>query len=146
MPPVEPFLARSAQRRRRPEEGFVIVAVLLLLVALGALAAGMFLETGLTTLAARSSAQAAVARSAAHAGLVLALDEVRASAGPGTVPRALGPWSGLGQGVTARLTEVPGSEPQAFRVDVTAEEGRATTRAYAVFVMQPELEVLEWSE
>lgn len=144
-------LDRSRPSRPRPrghgrEEGFVIVAVLMLLVALGALAAGMFLETSLTTLAARSAAQAAIARSAAHAGLVLALAEAGGPSGPGAAPRSLGPWPGLGEGVTGWLSVVPGTEPPAYRVDVTAVEGRSTADAYVVFVVEPGLAVLAWRE
>lgn len=128
------------------QDGFVIVAVLLLLVALGALAAGMFLETSLTTLGARSAAQAAAARPLARAGLVFALQEISSTppAAEGTLD--LGPWDPLGEGVTARLAVEEGSEPVAYRVSVQAQVGRASASAEAVLVLEPELEVLEWRE
>lgn len=141
----------SAADRRTPSpakrrDGFVIIAVLMLLVALGALAAGMFLETSLTTLGARSAAQAAQARPLARAGLVLAIEEVTTTPPAGDGPIELGPWEPLGEGVSGLLRVELGSEPRAYRVSIHARVGRTSAHAEAVLVLEPEFEVLEWRE
>ncbi len=124
----------------------MIVAVLMLLVALGALAAGMFLETGLATLGARSASQAAVARPLARAGLIVALDELRAAQTIESSLLELGPWERLGEGVTGRLTVEEGSDPVAYRAAAEAVVGKAVARAEAVFVTEPAFEIIEWRD
>ncbi len=129
--------------RAREERGFVIVAVLLLLVALGALAVGMSLETGLATLGARSATEAAVARSKAHAGSLLALSEFRSAA---SVPSEVGPWAQLGGQVTGEVMPEAGSDPAAHRLVVTARVGRSVATTHVVFALTPSFEVLQWRE
>lgn len=139
----DPFGHREAASR--PDSGFVIVAVLLLMVALGALAVGMSLEAGLTTLGARSAQSSAVARSAAHAGLVMALHEITGS-GAEPAARAVGPWPQLGPDVMGELSLEAGAEPPAYRIVVTASAARTAAQASAVFVLAPTFEILEWRE
>ena len=124
--------------------GFVLVAVLLVLLVVGVVAVAASLEAGLVTLGARSAAGAAVARSAARAALVLALDEVMASAGTDTLPTEFGPWDDAGVAAVARLAEVAGTEPPAYRLTATAAHGRSRAEGSAVIVLEPEPLVIEW--
>ncbi len=127
------------------ERGVVLVAVLLLLLAAGAIAFAMSLEAGLATLGARAATGAAQARPAARAGLVLAVRElVEAGGGLGPLPAVLGPWEAVA--ATVRVEVEVGAGPAVYRLSARAEAGRAVAEARAVLVLEPAPEVLEWRE
>ncbi len=127
-----------------PVGGFVLVAVLLVLLAVGVVAVAMSLEAGLSTLAARSASGAAVARSAARAALVLGLDEAQSIGSSGALPAELGPWEEEGVEATVVLTRDPGTDPPVYRLAAVAAAGRSRAEAGAVLVLEPEPRVLEW--
>src|SRR5690606_28449566 len=97
--------------------GFVLVAVLLLLTAVGLIAVAMSLEAGLATLGARAAAGASAARPAARAALVLALDEVVTAAAAGLEPpETFGPWTLGAAGAGARSALVGGAEETVYEL------------------------------
>jgi len=138
---------RVGRAARLRSAGFVLVGVLLVLLAIGVIAAAMSLEAGLATLGARSAAGSAAARPAARAALVLALDEALASAEAGAQPPpAYGPWAELGAEASAALAPVPGTSPVVYRLTATAVAGRSRAEASAAFAIEPAPRVLEWRE
>lgn len=127
--------------------GFVLVAVLLLLTAVGLIAVAMSLEAGLATLGARAAAGASAARPAARAALVLALDEVVTAAAAGLEPpETFGPWTLGAAGAGARSAFVGGAEETVYELTAVATVGRARAEATAVVTLTPEPRVLEWRE
>lgn len=137
--------------------GFVLPAVLGVLLIISVISFAMSLIATLELLSARSAADAVAAKAAADGALALALREagIDLAGGPPAAPDArlpaatYGPWSHhqIDGSATLQLlgneADDPAGLPPVYRLSATATVGRALSTVGLVFTLEPHLLVLE---